>query len=115
MPLKPFASVLAALLLSASAAVAQISDDVVRIGVLGDMSSPNADQQGPGDVAAARLAVEDFGGKVRGASIEIVTGDLLGKTDVASAIAPMVRSGRRCDLLARQLRRPPPARPCRTS
>jgi branched-chain amino acid transport system substrate-binding protein len=88
MTLKSLASVLAAaLLFSAHAASAQISDNVVRIGILGDMSGPNADQQGPGDVAAARLAVEDFGGKVRGAPIEIVSGDLLGKTDVGVGIA----------------------------
>jgi len=87
MTLKPFASALAALLLSASAAVAQISDNVVRIGVLVDMSGPNADQQGPGDVAAARLAVEDFGGKIGGVPVEIVSGDLLGKTDVGVGIA----------------------------
>ena len=74
------------------AGFAQISDNVVRIGVLGDMSGPNADQQGPGDVVAARMAVADFGGpnasgKVRGAPIEIIGGDLLGKTDVGVGIA----------------------------
>ena len=61
-------------------AFAQISDDVVCIGILGDMSGPNADQQGPGDVVAARMAVADFGGKVRGAPIEVIGGDLLGKS-----------------------------------
>lgn len=68
-------------------AVAQISDNVVRIGILGDMSGPNADQQGPGDVVAARMAVADFGGKVQGAPIEIIGGDLLGKSDVGVGIA----------------------------
>jgi branched-chain amino acid transport system substrate-binding protein len=68
-------------------AFAQISDDVVCIGILGDMSGPNADQQGPGDVVAARMAVADFGGKVRGAPIEVIGGDLLGKTDVGVGIA----------------------------
>ena len=87
MTLKLFASAFVALLLSASAAFAQFSSNAVRIGVLGDMSGPNADQQGPGDVAAARLAVEDFGGKVHGVPIEIVSGDLLGKTDVGVGIA----------------------------
>lgn len=76
-----------AVLAMAAPAAAQISDNVVRIGVLGDMSGPNADQQGPGDVVAARMAVEDFGGKVRGMPIEIVSGDLLGKTDVGVGIA----------------------------
>ena len=68
-------------------AAAQISGKVVKIGVLVDMSGPNADQQGPGDVAAARMAVEDFGGKVRGAPIEVIAGDLLGKTDIGVGIA----------------------------
>ncbi len=66
---------------------AQISDNAVRIGILGDMSGPNADQQGPGDVVAARMAVADFGGKVRGVPIEVLGGDLLGKTDVGVGIA----------------------------
>ena len=68
-------------------ASAQISDNAVRIGILGDMSGPNADQQGPGDVVAARMAVADFGGKVRGVPIEVLGGDLLGKTDVGVGIA----------------------------
>jgi branched-chain amino acid transport system substrate-binding protein len=71
----------------ANPAFAQISDGVVRIGVLSDMSGPNADQQGPGDVVAAKMAVADFGGKVHGAPIEVVGGDLLGKTDVGVGIA----------------------------
>ncbi len=68
-------------------AAAQISGNVVKIGVLGDMSGPNADQQGPGDVTAARMAVEDFGGTVRGAPIQVIAGDLLGKTDIGVGIA----------------------------
>ena len=74
-------------LMMAHAAVAQINGDAVRIGILGDMSGPNADQQGPGDVVAARMAVADFGGKVRGAPIEVLVGNLLGKTDVGVSIA----------------------------
>jgi len=46
------------------AADAQISDNLVRIGVLGDLSGVYADFGGPGNVVAARMAVEDFGGKV---------------------------------------------------
>ena len=48
------------------AAGAQVSDNLVRIGVLGDLSGVYADFGGPGDVVAARMAVEDFGGKVLG-------------------------------------------------
>jgi branched-chain amino acid transport system substrate-binding protein len=66
---------------------AQISDDVVKIGVLDDMSGLYADIQGPGDVVAVKLAVQDFGGTVNGKTIEVVSGDLQNKADVGSAIA----------------------------
>ena len=66
---------------------AQISDDVVKIGDLDDMSGLYADIQGPGDVVAVKLAVEDFGGSVNGKPIEVVSGDLQNKADVGSAIA----------------------------
>jgi len=48
------------------AADAQVSDNLVRIGVLGDLSGVYADFGGPGNVVAARMAVEDFGSKVLG-------------------------------------------------
>jgi branched-chain amino acid transport system substrate-binding protein len=67
--------------------VAQYSDDVVKIGVLDDMSGPYADIQGPGDVVAVKMAVEDFGGKVNGKPIEVLAADLQNKVDVGSAIA----------------------------
>jgi branched-chain amino acid transport system substrate-binding protein len=66
---------------------AQVSDDVVKIGVLDDMSGPYADIQGPGDVVAVKMAVEDFGSKVNGKPIEVVSADLQNKVDVGSAIA----------------------------
>ena len=78
---------LLALAWPAAPASAQISDSKVRIGILGDMTGPNADQHGPGDVVAARMAVGDFGGKVRGAPIEILPGNLLGGPDVGVGIA----------------------------
>ena len=68
-------------------AVAQISDNAVKIGVLDDMSGPFADQQGMGDVVSARMAVEDFGGRVLGSPIEIVYGDLQNRPDVGMGIA----------------------------
>ena len=61
--------------------------DVVRIGVLNDQSALYADFGGRTSVDAARMAVEDFGGKVLGRSIEIISADHLNKPDVASAIA----------------------------
>jgi branched-chain amino acid transport system substrate-binding protein len=73
--------------LAAPAVRAQISDDVVKIGVLNDQTGLYADLGGPGSVVAARMAVEDFGGTVLGKPIEIVSGDHQNKADVGVAIA----------------------------
>ena len=80
------ALIVAAIALS-GAAQAQISDNVVKIGVLTDMSGAYADLGGPGSVVAAQLAIEDFGGKVRGLPIELVSADHQNKPDIGSAIA----------------------------
>jgi branched-chain amino acid transport system substrate-binding protein len=72
---------------SASAQSGNVSDGVVRIGFLLDMSGLYADVTGPGSEAAARMAVEDFGGKVLGAPIEVVVADHFNKADVAAAKA----------------------------
>ncbi|TWC01266.1 amino acid/amide ABC transporter substrate-binding protein (HAAT family) [Bradyrhizobium macuxiense] len=69
------------------AAIAQISDDLVRIGVLNDQSGVYADFGGPGSVIAARMAVEDFGGKVLNKPVSIVVGDHQSKADIGAAIA----------------------------
>lgn len=71
----------------AAAAAAQISDDVVKIGVLTDMAGVTADITGKGSVAAAELAVKEFGGSVLGKPIEIVAADHQHKPDVGSSIA----------------------------
>jgi branched-chain amino acid transport system substrate-binding protein len=63
---------------------AAISDDIVRIGLLLDMSGPYADITGPGSETAAKMAVEDFGGKVLGKPIEVIAADQLNKPDVAA-------------------------------
>ncbi len=78
----------ALLLASPFAALAQekVSDGVVKIGMLEDMSSIYADITGMGAVTAAKMAVEDFGGKVLGKPIEVVAADHLNKPDIASAI-----------------------------
>ena len=68
-------------------AAAQFSNDTVKIGVLDDLSGFMADDTGPGDVLAARLAVEDFGGTVLGRKIEVVEGDHQNKADVGVAVA----------------------------
>ncbi len=69
------------------AAQAQISDGVVRIGILNDQSSIYADFGGPGSVIAARMAVEDAGSKVLGKPVEILVADHQGKADVGASIA----------------------------
>ena len=67
---------------------AGISDNVVKIGVLTDMSGPYADLSGPGSVVAAKMAAEDYvkqtGSKLK---IEVVSADHQNKPDVGSAIA----------------------------
>ena len=84
-----FAGVLAFLVaaLFSSAAQAQYTDGVVKIGVLSDMSSLYADFGGPGSVAAAKLAVEDFDPVAHGMKVEIVSGDHQNKPDVGANIA----------------------------
>lgn len=59
----------------------------VRIGVLGDQSNISADAAGPGSVAAVRMAVADFGGKLGDRSVEVLSADMLLKPDVAAQIA----------------------------
>jgi len=69
-----------------SGARAQVSDDVVKIGAMSDQSGPYADNGGPGSVVAARLAIEDAGGKVLGKKIELVVADDQNKPDTGVAI-----------------------------
>ena len=59
----------------------------IRIGVLNDMSGPYADYQGLGSVVAAQMAVEDYGGKVAGRKIEVISGDHQNKADIGSSLA----------------------------
>src|SRR5438067_216516 len=72
---------------AAGAAQAQISDNVVKIGVLSDMSSLYTDLAGAGSVVAAKMAVEDSGIEKRGYKVEVVSADHLNKPDVGSSIA----------------------------
>jgi branched-chain amino acid transport system substrate-binding protein len=73
--------------LGAGAAQAQISDNVIKIGVLSDMSSLYTDLAGAGSVVAAKMAVEDSGIEKRGVKVEIVSADHQNKPDVGSNIA----------------------------
>jgi len=63
---------------------AKISDGVVRIGVLTDISGPFMDNVGRGSIAATEIAIEEFGGKVLGYPIEMVSADHQNKADIAS-------------------------------
>jgi len=74
-------------LCATGAAEAQVSDDVVKIGVLTDMSSVYSANTGSGSVEAAKMAIEDFGGTVAGKKIELVSADHQNKTDVGAGIA----------------------------
>jgi branched-chain amino acid transport system substrate-binding protein len=70
-----------------SAAAAQAEDDVVKIGVLNDMSGLYADLAGTGSVVAAKLAVEDFNPAAHGMKVEIVSADHQNKPDIGANIA----------------------------
>ena len=87
--MRPLSALFLSFLASAcsGAANAQISDNLVRIGVLGDLSGVYADFGGPGNVVAARMAVEDAGGKVLGKPIDVVAADHQSKADIGAAIA----------------------------
>jgi len=68
-------------------ATALAQNKAVKIGVLDDMSGPYAENTGPGDVAAAKFAIADFGGSVLGKPIELVSADFQSKVDVGVSIA----------------------------
>ncbi|MFL5273068.1 MAG: ABC transporter substrate-binding protein [Anaeromyxobacteraceae bacterium] len=71
----------------AAAAEAKLSDGAVKIGVLTDMTGYYSDLAGPGSVLAAKMAIDDFGGKLGGKPIELVSADHQLKADVASNTA----------------------------
>jgi branched-chain amino acid transport system substrate-binding protein len=77
----------AAAIVGVASAHAQVSDDVVKIGVLNDQSGLYADLGGPGSVVAARMAIEDAGGAVLGKPVDLVVADHQNKADIGAAIA----------------------------
>ncbi len=81
------AAAIAAFAGTASVANAQVSDGVIKIGVMNDMSSLYADIAGPGSVIAARMAIEDFGAAKKGMKVEVLFADHQNKPDVGSQIA----------------------------
>ena len=75
------------LVVFAGAAHAEIANDKVKIGVLTDLSGAYEQNSGNGSVEAAKMAAEEFGGKVNGKPIEIVAGDHQNKPDLGASIA----------------------------
>jgi branched-chain amino acid transport system substrate-binding protein len=84
----------------AAAQAPAISDDVVKIGVLTDMSGQFSHESGEGAVTAVRMAIEDFGGKVLGKPIELVVADHQNKPDVALTIARKWYEVEKVDMIA---------------
>jgi len=80
-------SCLTAVWLATPCAFAQVTDDVVKIGVLADMSGLYSDLSGIGSVNAAQMAVEDFGGTVLGKRIEVISADHQNKPDIGANLA----------------------------
>lgn len=80
------AAAAASICAAAQAHAQQFSDGKVKIGVLTDLSGGYSDLAGPGSVTAARMAVEDFGGVLNGAPIELVAADHQNKADIASSV-----------------------------
>jgi len=74
-------------MLAIGSAHAEISDAVVRVGVLNDISGVFQDTNGMGSVEAARMAAEDFNGGGKDIKVEIVYADHQNKPDVGTAIA----------------------------
>ena len=90
-----------ALIAHFGAAQAQdVSDNVVKIGVLNDQSGPYADLGGKGSITAAQMAVDDFGGTVLGKKIEIVSADHQNKPDIALNIANQWMDTQGVDVIA---------------
>ena len=77
----------AGLIALAAPAQAQYSGNMIKIGVLTDLSGLYSDLGGQGSIEAARMAVADFGGKVNGMPVEIISADHQNKADVASSKA----------------------------
>ncbi|NYT79280.1 ABC transporter substrate-binding protein [Alcaligenaceae bacterium] len=72
---------------AALAATPGISDDVIKIGVMTDLSGPYSATGGRGSVVATEMAVAEFGGEINGKKIEIITADHQGKPDIAAGTA----------------------------
>ena len=76
-----------ALIASTSFSTAQISDDIIKIGVMADMNGPLSTAGGAGSVEAARMAAEEFGWSIAGKRINVISADHQNKPDIGAAIA----------------------------
>lgn len=86
--------------MSVGAAQAAITDNEVRIGYLADMSGGYRDLAGPNGLEALRMAVEDFGGTVKGNKITIVSADDRNSPDVASSTVRQWIESDKVDMVA---------------
>lgn len=84
-------------------AQSKVSDDVVKIGVLTDMSGLYSDAGGEGAVVAAKMAIEDAGGKVLGKPIELISSDHQNKADIAANKAREWYDTQKVDMIAELL------------
>ena len=79
--------ILAAAVVTAAPASAQVSDDIVKIGVLTDMNGPASAATGRGSLIAAQMAIDDFGKQVAGKPILLISADHQNKPDVGATLA----------------------------
>src|SRR5262249_8116213 len=101
MPRQPARLMLSTLLLSASTGLAhaQVSDDIVKIGVLTDISGPASTPTGQGSVRAWQLAIDDSGGTVLGKPIQLISADHQLKPDIGAGIARRWYGAEQVDLI----------------
>jgi branched-chain amino acid transport system substrate-binding protein len=85
--MKTLAAAAALAFAAAGTAQAQISGNVVKLGILNDQSSLYADLGGQGSVVAAKMAIDDFKAKEKGLTVEVISADHQNKPDVGSQIA----------------------------
>ncbi len=86
--------------LASGTAQAQMSDNVIKIGMLSDRSGIYADINGEGSAIAARMAAEEFGNAVNGTKIEIIVGDHQNKADIAANLARQWIDTEKVDVVA---------------
>ncbi len=92
-------AVATAVSLGSAQAQAQVSDGVIKIGVLSDMSSLYTDLAGAGSVVATKMAIEDSGIEKRGYKVEVVSADHQNKADIGSAIASKWYDAEKVDVI----------------